>query len=244
MYTLYERRTPVFIDAPANSGGCVVDLRLHWTGDAQITENDLDSTITSSLEPGGSVVAEFEYTSGARCSIGFVGRHPINSGIFYSAGIECSATAAGYENYIVDNKVYIAGAQIYWVRTSTTQEQDIHSTVAWGGGYILLDLNADPNPHISGAMIEPFNIIFDPVIGDGINLDTTFNNSISIAHNRFTNTPQIAGATVTAPCSFVLKDNALSLSVNSSSTSDRKQYIKTINGVSPIDGNFTIQILE
>lgn len=239
---LFARQNPTFeyignpfIGIP--SGGCILDLRLHWTAAAKQLTPPVPALADPSMS-GKTLLTAINYTSGTSCSLSFAARHPFEP-IYYGAEISCDATGDGYAKFIAANDYYIVHRHDYYVKIEESGELTIHSEISWLGGYILIDLNAGGNQPSVGAVVEPFNVIFDPISTNSTSPDI---GGISIADHSFTNSPVVDNKKIVPHYNFNLIGTALQFSLNSA-VEDSADGVQSINGVLPDSGNINIQIL-
>ena len=266
MNTLYARRNPVF--EPIVSGGsvidqntgCILDMRLHWTSDTIVNPSPQLTTLLENSN-GASIVTDFSYSSGisgASCIMELAAKHP-TADVYYSARIERTDTELLYEPYIVrEDRIYTynVNSEAYCVLAASLSGVNIHQPLSWSGGYILMDLNIN-TPTISGAHVEPFNVIFDPVISGGeypTSITWGASGAQTLSGTTFTNNPilssgaTISGAVITSTsrpvpaCNFTLMGNTVRLDRNYSTINPSTTGIRAINNVVPVNGNINITI--
>lgn len=132
----------------------------------------------------------------------------------------------------------MADSQIYYVAHLANS-----MTYIQGSGCYLL-INGTIDGWNAGATIEPFNVVFDALpdtptthITDGVN--TYDLNGITL-----TNTPIVSGATVPTQYSFNLTGETLTLERSNTAAPADEEGILSINGVTPINGNINIKVLN
>ena len=268
MNTLYARRNPVLErvidDVPTPlAGGCILDLRMHWTPETEIkTEIPTD---LRALRPGQTIIRSIYLTPGTSCGISFAARHPTKPDVYYGAGVTCTfmPDKGDKSRYIVQTKVFLANGQVFYVTGSQpTSNSTINSIIDWPGGYILIDLGVDTDLPMAGDSVEPFNIIFDPIVDETpsapvlvdknqaqISMDGKYDRvggRLIPSGNIFTNSPVVGGEYIKPDIRFELLGDALQFSVNTSVIADTETGVgvKSINGLPPENGNLNVQLLK
>jgi len=253
---LYARQNPVFEytntipGAGTVSGGCILDLRLHWPSSigSPVAPEGID------IEHGKSIVTSVAYSKGESLSISFAARHPLKD-MYYTVDITCSSQeGTAYVRYLVAEGVYLAHNKVYYVSTAGSEQQSIRSEIKWPGGYILVNLNADlsEQPEV-GSIVEPFNVVFepiaeggtDPVIG-GIPMagKLSIEGGVPIELGTiFTNSPIVNQKAAVPYYNLEVVRETLQFTRNAVSTTTNGISVKSINGVVPENGNINIQVL-
>jgi len=244
MSTLYKLTTPVF--SPYFNGNAAQDtvvnsilqLRIVWTPSQQ-------TTTMYDLAPGDTVLTDVTL-SGNGIILTMIARDPLRSDIYYSGAFTFSA-----EQYAIfvpsgSDSLTDASGKVFMVLTEG------YGITGIGGvnSYLLFDYSAWAATTVIPTLVEPFNVLFTPYVEPNSTLtiqDGTTSITISSGGScRLTNTPWTGGGSTRLPdYGWTTSDNALGIAGADIVTTTQLTtgLIRSINGVTPENGNINIQVL-
>lgn len=241
MNELYNRKTGVFCGAGSADAlnNIILQMRFRWRN------SDIVESIPQTLSHGDTALLELYIIHGI-LHLKLVGRHPLNADIYYMRNVEVPLAATETVRFVPAGAggMTVVPDEIFMVRMIPVSDRVIYALYSDSISLTIDTTNVGQSSEFSQTLIEPHNIIFDPL------RDIRTLKVIDGEHNElevgdatvFTNNPVESGADVVPGYTLNIYNNTLGFVATPQPTASDVGIIRSINGVRPVNGNINIQV--